>query len=313
MCEELLLPLSSRRDHQAFDQVAAISLSRAFPVREVKMVDCNDWIQAMVGIRVIYQVYPRSFQDSDGNGVGDLNGIIDRLSDFVELGVDAIWISPVFRSPMADFGYDISDYIDIDPVFGNMADFYRLVANSHAHGIRVILDFVPNHSSDPHPWFIESRSSRASSKRDWYIWCDPAPAGGPPRHLIKDAALRDNPLNPNYQKGRPDVRRNENLRQKVGIVPLTEAAAGALRLAGPITDARFSKDGCDSVWRRLRARRLSCRRLRGPLQAIGPIGLVGGLLGRGRDGGPDRRKFERQRNRAASRFLEFSAVGELSA
>jgi 1,4-alpha-glucan branching enzyme len=127
MCEELLLPLSSRRDHQAFDQVAAISLSRAFPVREVKMVDCNDWIQAMVGIRVIYQVYPRSFQDSDGNGVGDLNGIIDRLSDFVELGVDAIWISPVFRSPMADFGYDISDYIDIDPVFGNMADFYRLV------------------------------------------------------------------------------------------------------------------------------------------------------------------------------------------
>ena len=278
---------------------------------------------------------------------------------------------------MTDFGYDISDYIDIDSVFGNMADFDRLIAKSHAHGLRVILDFVPNHSSDQHPWFIESRSSRASAKRDWYIWGDPAPAGGPPNnwlsefggsawefdeasgqyyyhaflksqpdlnwrnpevveamrdvlrfwmrkgvdgfrvdgiwHLIKDAALRDNPLNPNYQKGRPDVRRNENLRQKVGIVPLTEAAAGALRLAGPITDARFSKDGCDSVWRRVRARRLSCRRLRGPLQAIGPIGLVGGLLGRGRDGGPDRRKFERQRNRAASRFLEFSAVGELSA
>jgi alpha-glucosidase len=135
---------------------------------------------------VIYQVYPRSFQDSDGNGVGDLNGITERLPYFDELGVDAIWISPIFRSPMTDFGYDISDYIDIDPVFGNMADFDRLVAKSHAHGIRVILDFVPNHSSDQHPWFIESRSSRANAKRDWYIWGDPAPAGGPPNNWLSE-------------------------------------------------------------------------------------------------------------------------------
>jgi alpha-glucosidase len=111
---------------------------------------------------VIYQVYPRSFQDTDDNGVGDLNGVIERLSYFVDLGVDAIWISPIFRSPMADFGYDISDYVDIAPIFGDMADFERLVAEAHARGISVILDFVPNHSSDRHPWFIESRKSRTS-------------------------------------------------------------------------------------------------------------------------------------------------------
>jgi alpha-glucosidase len=135
---------------------------------------------------VIYQVYPRSFQDTDDNGVGDLNGIIERLPYFVDLGVDAIWISPIFRSPMADFGYDISDYADIDPIFGDMADFERLVAEAHARGISVILDFVPNHSSDRHPWFIESRKSRTSPKRDWYIWRDPAPGGGPPNNWLSE-------------------------------------------------------------------------------------------------------------------------------
>jgi alpha-glucosidase len=135
---------------------------------------------------VIYQVYPRSFQDTDDNGVGDLNGVIERLSYFVDLGVDAIWISPIFRSPMADFGYDISDYVDIDPIFGDMADFERLVAEAHARGISVILDFVPNHSSDRHPWFIESRKWRTSPKRDWYIWRDPAPGGGPPNNWLSE-------------------------------------------------------------------------------------------------------------------------------
>jgi alpha-glucosidase len=135
---------------------------------------------------VIYQVYPRSFQDTDDNGVGDLNGITERLSYFIDLGVDAIWISPIFRSPMADFGYDISDYVDIDPIFGNMDHFDRLVAQAHTRGIRVILDFVPNHSSDKHPWFIESSKSRTNPKRHWYIWRDPAPGGGPPNNWLSE-------------------------------------------------------------------------------------------------------------------------------
>ena len=135
---------------------------------------------------VIYQVYPRSFQDTDDDGVGDLNGITSRLPYLVDLGVDAIWISPIFRSPMADFGYDISDYVDIDPIFGNMRDFERLVAEAHARGLKVILDFVPNHSSDQHPWFVESLTSRTSPKRDWYIWRDPAPDGGPPNNWLSE-------------------------------------------------------------------------------------------------------------------------------
>src|SRR4051812_31238356 len=110
---------------------------------------------------VIYQIYPRSFQDSNGDGVGDLPGITRRLDYLVELGIDAIWISPIFRSPMADFGYDIADYCDIDPLFGSLADFDALLARAHALGLKVILDLVPNHTSDQHPWFVESRSSRA--------------------------------------------------------------------------------------------------------------------------------------------------------
>jgi alpha-glucosidase len=135
---------------------------------------------------VIYQIYPRSFQDSNRDGVGDLPGILRRLPYLAGLGVDALWISPIFPSPMADFGYDISDYTGIDPVFGTMADFDALLAGMHHHGLRLILDFVPNHTSDRHPWFIESRSSRAAAKRDWYIWRDPAPGGGPPNNWLAE-------------------------------------------------------------------------------------------------------------------------------
>ena len=135
---------------------------------------------------VIYQIYPRSFQDSDGDGVGDLQGIEQRLDYLAELGVDAIWLSPIFPSPMADFGYDVADYTGIDPLFGTINDFDRLLKSAHARGLKLLLDFVPNHSSDQHPWFQESRSSRDIPKRDWYIWRDPAADGGPPNNWISD-------------------------------------------------------------------------------------------------------------------------------
>ncbi len=134
----------------------------------------------------IYQVYPRSFQDSDGDGVGDLRGIERRLDYLVALGVDALWISPIYPSPMVDFGYDVADYTGVDPMFGTLADFDRLLAAAHSRGLKLLLDFVPNHSSDQHPWFRESRSSRTSPRRDWYIWRDPAPDGGPPNNWISD-------------------------------------------------------------------------------------------------------------------------------
>src|SRR3954447_9339555 len=121
---------------------------------------------------VIYQIYPRSFQDSNGDGVGDLRGIVRRIPYLVELGVDAIWISPIFVSPMADFGYDIVDYTDIDPLFGSLNDFDELLEAAHRDGLKVILDLVPNHTSDQHPWFTESRASRDNPKRDWYVWRD---------------------------------------------------------------------------------------------------------------------------------------------
>jgi len=133
---------------------------------------------------VIYQIYPRSFQDTNGDGVGDLPGILHRLPYLVELGVDAIWISPIFTSPMADFGYDIANYTDIDPLFGTLADFDALLEAAHQHGIKVILDLVPNHTSDQHAWFVDSRSSRTSEKRDWYIWHDPSSGGGPPNNWL---------------------------------------------------------------------------------------------------------------------------------
>jgi alpha-glucosidase len=133
---------------------------------------------------IVYQIYPRSFQDSNGDGVGDLEGIRSRLDHLVDLGVDALWISPVYPSPMADFGYDISDYRGIDPLFGTMEDFDRLLADARARRLKVILDFVPNHSSDQHPWFHQSRASRDNPKRNWYIWRDPAPDGGPPNNWL---------------------------------------------------------------------------------------------------------------------------------
>jgi alpha-glucosidase len=220
---------------------------------------------------VLYQIYPRSFQDTDGDGVGDLKGISERLEYLEWLGVDAIWISPVYPSPMADFGYDVSDYCSIDPLFGSLEEFDRLVAAAHARKIKVILDFVPNHTSERHPWFLESRASRINPKRDWYIWREGGPDGSPPNNwlsqfggpawtreartgqyylhsflpeqpdlnwrnpavrtamydvlrfwldrgvdgfrvdviwlLIKDAALRDNPPNPNYRPNEAGIHR----------------------------------------------------------------------------------------------------------
>jgi alpha-glucosidase len=216
---------------------------------------------------IFYQIDPRSFQDTNADGVGDIKGIIDRLPYLQALGVDAIWLSPIFPSPMADFGYDIADYTGVDPLFGTMEDIDALIRAAHAAGLKVILDLVPNHTSDRHPWFVESRASRDNPKREWYIWRDPVVDGAPPNnwlsefggsawqydgttrqyyyhaflaqqpdlnwrnpavrqaihdvmrfwlrkgvdgfrvdviwHLIKDAAFRDNPPNPNYREGRP--------------------------------------------------------------------------------------------------------------
>ena len=135
---------------------------------------------------IIYQVYPRSFMDSNGDGVGDLRGLISRLDYLRGLGVDAVWLSPIFPSPMKDFGYDVSDYTGIHPLFGTLEDFDLLIREAHAHKIKLVLDFVPNHTSDQHPWFIESRSSRDNPKRDWYIWRDPALGGGPPNNWLSN-------------------------------------------------------------------------------------------------------------------------------
>ena len=133
---------------------------------------------------VIYEIYPRSFQDSDGNGLGDLNGITNRLDYLKWLGIDAIWITPMFPSPQVDFGYDVSDYISIDPQYGTMADFDRLVAEGKKRNIRIIVDLVPNHTSDQHSWFKESKSARKNPKRDWYIWRDGKAPGQPPNNWL---------------------------------------------------------------------------------------------------------------------------------
>ncbi|BAQ69051.1 alpha-glucosidase [Rhodovulum sulfidophilum] len=133
---------------------------------------------------VIYQIYPRSFQDSNGDGIGDLGGILARLPHVVSLGVDAIWISPFFPSPMKDFGYDISEYCDVDPMFGSLADFDALVAAAHGLGLRVLIDLVLSHSSDRHHWFVESRSSRDNPRAEWYVWSDPRPDGTPPNNWL---------------------------------------------------------------------------------------------------------------------------------
>jgi alpha-glucosidase len=128
----------------------------------------------------IYQIYPRSFADSNGDGIGDLPGITSRLEHVARLGADAIWISPFFKSPMDDFGYDVSDYCDVDPIFGTLEDFDALVKRAHELGLKVTIDQVYAHTSDQHPWFVESRQSKDNAKADWYVWADPKPDGSPP-------------------------------------------------------------------------------------------------------------------------------------
>ncbi|WP_296818589.1 alpha-amylase family glycosyl hydrolase [Brevundimonas sp.] len=129
---------------------------------------------------VIYQIYPRSFLDTNGDGVGDLQGVIERLDYVASLGVDAVWLSPFFKSPMKDFGYDISDYRAVDPIFGDMAQFDRLLERAHELGLKVLIDQVYSHTSDQHAWFVESRADRAGAKADWYVWADPKEDGSPP-------------------------------------------------------------------------------------------------------------------------------------
>jgi alpha-glucosidase len=171
---------------------------------------------------VIYQIYPRSFQDSNSDGVGDLRGIRQRLPYLVELGVGAVWLSPIFRSPMADFGYDVSDYTDVDPLFGSLSEFDDLLDAAHGCGLKVILDLVPNHTSDQHPWFQESRSSRDNPKRAWYIWRHPAKDGGPPNNWLSSfggCAWQYDPLTEQYYyhaflSAQPDLNwRNPHVRQ----------------------------------------------------------------------------------------------------
>ena len=140
----------------------------------------KDWWRGAV----LYQIYPRSFQDSNGDGIGDLKGILRRLDHVAGLGADAIWISPFFTSPMLDFGYDVSDYRNVDPMFGTLADFKAVVAKAHDLGVKVIIDLVLSHTSDQHSWFKECRLSRDNAKADWYVWADPKPDGGPPNNWL---------------------------------------------------------------------------------------------------------------------------------
>ncbi|HEY3999491.1 MAG TPA: alpha-amylase family glycosyl hydrolase, partial [Candidatus Xenobia bacterium] len=142
------------------------------------MAQTNPWWRTTA----IYQVYPRSFQDSNGDGIGDLEGVRRRLPYLKKLGFGAFWLSPFYPSPQHDFGYDVSDYCDVDPQFGTLEDFGRLVTDAHALGLKVIVDLVPNHTSSEHPWFREARASRDNPKRNWYVWADPAKDGGPPNN-----------------------------------------------------------------------------------------------------------------------------------
>jgi len=139
----------------------------------------NWWREA-----IIYQVYPRSYLDSNGDGIGDLAGIAEKLDYIASLGVDIVWLSPFFTSPMRDFGYDIADYCDVDPMFGTLADFDRLVAKAHGLGLKIMIDQVMSHTADTHPWFVESRANRDNPKSDWYVWADPLPDGNPPNNWM---------------------------------------------------------------------------------------------------------------------------------
>ncbi|WP_416358480.1 alpha-glucosidase family protein [Aureimonas phyllosphaerae] len=159
-----------------FPTPATAALAAAAPAPD------RDWWRGAV----IYQVYPRSFQDSDGDGIGDLPGITQRLSHIAALGADALWISPFFTSPMDDFGYDVSDYRDVDPIFGTLADFDALVAEAHRLGLKVMIDLVLSHSSDRHSWFVESRRDRTNPKADWYVWADAKEDGSPPSNWMSN-------------------------------------------------------------------------------------------------------------------------------
>ncbi len=158
------------------ERAADYSTSSNFAARRGK----EDWWRGCV----LYQIYPRSFQDSNGDGIGDLAGITRRLGHVASLGVEAIWISPFMTSPMKDFGYDISNYRDVDPIFGTLEDFDALVAEVHRLGLKVIIDQVLSHTSNLHPWFVTSRSSRDNDKADWYVWADPKPDGTPPNNWL---------------------------------------------------------------------------------------------------------------------------------
>jgi len=138
---------------------------------------------------VFYEIYPRSFADTNNDGIGDLNGITSKMDYLKNLGVDAIWITPCFPSPQVDFGYDVSDYEAVDPMYGTMADFDKLSAESKKRNIRVILDFVVNHTSDQHKWFLDSKASRTSEHRDWYIWRDGKGPGQPPNNWVSPFGL----------------------------------------------------------------------------------------------------------------------------
>src|SRR3954452_2680919 len=140
--------------------------------------DSNAWWRE----GTLYQIYPRSYRDTNGDGVGDLRGIIEQLDHLQWLRIRGVWISPLTVSPNADFGYDVADYCDVDPSFGNLTEFDELVTEASARGIRILMDLVPNHTSTEHPWFLESRSSRDNPKRDWYVWADPKPDGSPPNN-----------------------------------------------------------------------------------------------------------------------------------
>ena len=133
---------------------------------------------------VIYQIYPRSFCDSNADGIGDLPGIISKMPYIASLGVDAIWISPFFKSPMKDFGYDISDYRDVDPIFGTLDDFDTLIKVAHEHGIKIMVDQVLSHTSDQHQWFLESREDTENDKADWYVWADAKEDGTAPNNWL---------------------------------------------------------------------------------------------------------------------------------
>jgi alpha-glucosidase len=168
--------------HHPENERVLVRIEKQTTERDIMTLNTTSWWQD----GIIYQIYPRSFQDSNGDGVGDLRGIISRLAYLHWLGVDALWLSPFYPSPMVDFGYDVSNYTDVDPIFGDLATFDELVQQAHRYGMKVIIDYVINHTSDQHPWFLESRSSRSAPRRDWYIWVDAKPDGSAPNNWVSN-------------------------------------------------------------------------------------------------------------------------------